>query len=119
MSNIVLNSKTYTGGSVVNGIMQWTERSLGLAGLFSWVRSQLRTTDRVRPRWTLRLPYPTPEGAAACCGPEQTRSADADINVRLDLDLSLAERTDFADRLQALVASAQFRASIIQLEQQT
>lgn len=119
MSDIVLNTKTYTGGSVVNGLMQWTERSLGLSGLFSWVRSQLRSTDRARPRWTLHLPFETPEGAPVCCGPNEFRSADADISIRLDHTLSTAERTDFADRLQALVASAQFRASIIQLEQQT
>lgn len=119
MSNIVLNTKTYTGtNNISQGIASWVERSLGLAALFSTVKSSLRIFDKVHIRWDLIQPYPQPEGAPVCCDPKDYRLGDTIIKTRLDPNLSLAERTDHADRLQALVASAQFRASIINLEQQ-
>lgn len=120
MSNIVLNTKTYTGtNGLVNGIASWVERSLGIAALFSVVRSSLRVTDKVRGKWDITQRLPQPEGSPVCCGPEEERIADCSIAFRLHPTLTLAERTDFADRLKDLVNSAQFRASILQLEQQT
>lgn len=119
MSNIVLNTKTYTGTTgTVNGVASWVERSLGIAKLFGLVKSSLRITDKIRGRWDLIQQFPQPEGAPVCCGPDEDRMADAILSFRLHPTLTLAERTDFADRLQDLVATAQFRASIISLEQQ-
>ena len=120
MSNITLNTKSYTGTSgLLNGVASWVERSLGLAALFSRVRSSIRLGDKSRVKWTLDQPYPQPEGAPVCCAPGEERDSSTTISTRLHPSLTTAERTDHADRLKDLVNSAQFRASIIQLEQQT
>lgn len=124
MSNIVLNTKTYTGtNSFVNGVVSWIERAAGIAAGFSTLRSSLRMDParegKVRVKWDIDMPIVATEDSSCTCTGDVLRSAVADISVRLDKSLTLAERTDFANRLQDLVASAQFRASLINLEQQT
>lgn len=120
MSTITLNTKAYIGtNSIVNGVAAFVERSLGIAKLFSEVRTSLRLTDKSRARVDLAVPFPQAEGAPVCCGPDEARLADAILNIRMHPSLTLAERTDFADRLKDLVSSAQFRALIISLEQQS
>lgn len=123
MSNITLNTKTYTGAGFVNGLVSWIERSAGIASGFSPVRSSLRTDPqkdgKVRGKWDIEMPIIATESSACSCAGDVLRVADAVISFRLDKGLTLAERTDFALRLKDLVASAQFQASITNLEQQT
>ena len=122
MSNLTLNTKTYTGAGLVNGLVSWIERSLGIASGFSVTRSSLRTDPekggKVRGKWDIDMPIVATESSACSCAGDVLRTADANISFRLDKRLTLAERTDFALRLKDLVASAQFQASIINLEQQ-
>lgn len=123
MSNLTLNTKTYTGAGLLNGLVSWIERSLGIASGFSTVRSSLRTdpekAGKVRIKWDMDMPVIATESSACSCAGDVLRSGDFAISIRLDKGLTTAERTDLAERLEDLVASAPFKASIINLEQQT
>lgn len=123
MSDLTLNTKTYSGAGFVNGLVSWIERSGGIAAAFSLVRSSLRVDPeakgKVRIKWDLDMPITAAEDSSCSCAGDVLRKADVTINVRIDKSMSTAERTDFMERLEDLVASAQFRASLISLEQQT
>jgi len=116
MSNITLNTKTYTGDGIFNGLASWTERSGGIAASFSRLTQSLVINSMARIRTKLVMPIVATESSSCACAGDVVRTADADISVRLHPGMTLAERTDFADRLQDLVASAQFRAALISLE---
>ena len=119
MSNMTLNTKVYAGTTaILNGVSHWVECSLGIAALFSRVRSSLRVADLVRIKVDLDLPYPQPEGAPVCCGPDEVRLATFVGSIRLHPSLTTAERTDFRLRLKDLFASAQITALIDNLDQQ-
>lgn len=123
MSNIVLNTKTYSGAGFLNGLVSWIERSGGVAAAFSVVRSSLRIdpekAGKVRIKWDLDMPIVATESSSCSCAGDVLRKGDFIITGRLDKGLTEAERTDLADRLSDLVQSAQFRAAVINLEQQT
>lgn len=123
MSNLTLNTKTYSGSGFVNGLVSWIERSGGIAAAFSVVRSSLRmdpeSKGKVRIKWDLDMPIVAAEGSECACPGDVLRKADVTVSIRLDKGLTLAERTDFMERLEDLVQTTQFRASVISLEQQT
>lgn len=117
MGNITLNTKTYNGSGVTNGIAQYIERSAGVAGGFSPVTGTVRQDSKSRVQWKLAQPVVAEEASACSCPGSVIRVMDANIQIRLDLGATLAERTDFALRLKDLVASADFQSSIINLQQ--
>jgi len=121
MANIVLNTKTYSGNGVVNGIASYTERSAGVAGGFSplTMSVSLPSGDKAKSRAHVKIGMPivATEASECACPGATLRRADADLNVRMDPTLSLAERTDFALRLKDLVASSEFQAMLISLQQ--
>lgn len=126
MSNLTLNTKTYTGAGLLNGVVSWIERSLGIASGFSAVRSSLRIDPesqkdggKIRIKWDLELPVVATEDSSCSCAGEVLRKADVNITIRIDKGYTTAERTDFMERLEDLVQTTQFRASVISLEQQT
>lgn len=116
MSNLVLNTKTYTGSGILNGIASWWDRSGGVAALFNRVTASIRINDKARVQWKIEQQFPQPEGAPVCCGPDEKRQADADIRIRLHPSLDATERTDFKARLVALVSTSDFSDSIVQLQ---
>lgn len=119
MANIVLNTKTYTGGGVANSIATYTERSSGVAAGFSPLTGTVRMDTKSRIQWKLGMPVIAAEASPCACPNDVVRRLDADLSIRFDPGATTAERTDFADRLKDLVNSAQFRASLISLEAPT
>lgn len=123
MSNLTLNTKTYSGAGFINGLVSWIERSGGIAAAFSTVVSSLRidpeSKGKVRIKWTMDMPIVAAEATSCACPGEVVRNADVTIQVRIDKGFTTAERTDFMERLEDLVQTTQFRASVISLEQQT
>lgn len=119
MSNIVLNTKTYLGRGIANGVASWAEISGGIAAAFSVLTSSLRIDSKVRGTWKLELPTVAEEASACACPGVVLSVCDATISFRMDTNADTATRTDFADRLEDLVASPEFRASIISLQQPT
>lgn len=120
MANIVLNTKTYNGSGVINGIAMYTERSAGVAGGFAPLSASVKVgngSDKTRIHWKAGLPVVAVEATSCACPGQSLRRADADFNIRMDSAMTLAERTDFALRLKDLVASPEFQASIISLQQ--
>jgi hypothetical protein len=118
--SITLNTKVYNGNGVIAGVSSYTERTAGVAAGFSPVTATVSVGDgtaKSRIRWKLHLPVVATEASACACPGQAIRSSDGDINVRLDPGSTTAERTDFALRLKDLVASPEFQASIINLQQ--
>lgn len=118
MSNIVLNTKTYSGSGIQNGVAAFVERSGGIAASFSQLKMSERIDTKIRGKATLDLPVVATEATSCSCPGTVLRVADANLQFRMDTTMTTAERTDFADRLKDLVSSAQFRAMIINLEVQ-
>lgn len=123
MANIVLNTKTYNGGGVLQGTAIYTERSAGVASAFSGLSGLVQLASsaskdaKTRVRWKFDVPTISAEATPCACPGEVIRVGDADVIVRFSKGATLVERTDVADRLVSLVSSAQFRASLISLEQ--
>lgn len=112
---IVLNTKTYNWSGWVNGVSSWIERSLGLAALFSSVTASLRIDSMAREQWKLTVPFP-PVPAEGCCATETVLGfAEATINIRMSPSLTTANRTDFRERLEDLIQSAEFTAAVVNL----
>lgn len=122
MANIVVNTKTYSGLGVVNGTAQYVERSAGTASGFSGMSAIVQLAgsskgSKTRIRWKFDVPVITAEATPCACPDDVIRAADVDVIVRFAKGATVAERTDITDRLKDLIASAQFRASLISLEQ--
>lgn len=117
MGNITLNTETYNGTGVTNGVAQYIERSAGVAAGFSPVTGSVRQDSKSRVQWKLAQPVVATEASSCSCPGTVIRVMDADIRARLDPGATLAERTDFALRLKDLVASVEFQQSIINLQQ--
>lgn len=117
MSNIVLNTLTFNGdGYIAPGVVQWTYRGGGVYAGFQTLRASAASSDKkIRPKWDLHMPVVATEDSACACTGTVLRSADATISVRLDPGLTPVERTAFADELKDLVASSQFRDTLINL----
>lgn len=119
MPNIVLNTKTYNGSGIANGVASYMERSSGLAAGFSPLTAAVKALESGKSRisWKLFQPTVAAEASSCSCPGQVLRVNDANIGVRLDPGATLAERTDFALRLKDLVASTEFQSSIINLQQ--
>lgn len=117
MPNITLNELVFSGdGYIAPGVVQWTNREGGVFAGFQTLRASAANSDKkIRPKWDLHMPIVATEDSSCACTGTVLRMADATINVRLDIGLTTAERTAFADELQDLVASSQFRDSLINL----
>lgn len=117
--SIVLNTKTYNWSGWINGVSSWIERSLGLAALFSSVTASVKIDTMARETWKLHVPFPTVP-ADGCCATEPVLGiAEATINLRMSPSLTIANRTDFRERLKDLIQSAEFTAAVVNLQTPT
>lgn len=121
---MILNSKTYAFSGVAGAFTRYAYRALGLAQLFSWVtaavtqgKAKLNKPASTRVRWNILQIVPVPEDSACGCeGDIKSRSTvyfDADIDGSSDA----AARADLLAQIQDLVLTAEFAASITNLEQ--
>lgn len=118
MSTIVLNTKNYIGVGTTNGVSNFIERSGGTAASFSRLDTSVKIESKTtRVKWTVGVPVVNVADANACvCPGEVLRESFAAISIAMGAGATVAERTDFVDRLKDLVQSEQFRSSVINLQ---
>ena len=119
--SIVLNTKTYTfRGFNPQSISTYAETSAGVPNGFSWLTDKVEGADgtgKVKSRWKLKVPVVAATDTDCGCAGDLLREITVDVVVTSDRGSTVTERTDVADRIRDLVASPEFRASIINLIQ--
>ena len=115
-SNITLNTKVYTPRGTSNGISTWAlAGDATFGGATSTVTESVRgplSDGSTRTRWVLEAPKAASADSACACTGEILGRAKADIVISVPSSLTAAERQDFVDRLQALVALSVFDVSV-------
>lgn len=122
MANISLNTKTYTGNGIQNGIATYVERSGGVASSFSPLTGSVRLGSGETPSriaWKLVYPVVATDDSECGCAGTVLRSSTIDISVRVSPTATSAELTDLSIRLKDLAADATFMASIASLASPT
>lgn len=114
--SITLNTKVYTPRGTQNGISTWA-----LAGDATFGGAQSSVTESVRgplsdgnyrTRWIVTIPKAATADSACSCVGAILGTGKADIQIQIPTNFTAAERQDFVDRLQALVALAVFDVSV-------
>jgi hypothetical protein len=115
-ASITLNTKVYTPRGTQNGISAWA-----LAGDTTFGGAQSDVTESVRgplanglyrTRWVLSLPKVATADTACSCVGAILGKGKADVTIDIPTSFTAAERQDFVDRLQALVALSVFDVSV-------
>lgn len=118
--SLTLNTKVYVPRGVESQVAKWAlanDASFGGATSFATQSVRGPSKDGIyRVRYTLSVPKAaTADSTCACIG-SILGTADADFVVRIPATFTLAERQDFADRLQGLIANAIFDTAVGSLE---
>lgn len=115
-SSITLNTKVYTPRGTQNGVSTWA-----LAGDATFGGAQSTVTESVRgplsngnyrTRWVVSIPKAASADSACGCTGQITSTGKADIVIDIPTNMTAAERQDFVDRVQALVALSVFDVSV-------
>lgn len=116
MSNIVLNSLTYVGTGILQGVSWFWERSAGIVSAFRSLSCRINFADkRSNVQWKVVLPVTKAEDTACGCTGEVLRTAVVTITVHHDQLATVAERTATLTSVRDLVASTPFGESITSL----
>lgn len=117
---ISLNGKSYSPAGVRSGVATWFYRVLGIANGFSKLTSSLTRTGgasrNYKTDWLLAIPVVATESNGCVCEGDVTRTAYLQILSTVSPASTTVERQELLDQLDDLVASAAFRASILDLE---
>lgn len=113
---LTLNTKVYTPRGTQNGITSWAlanDPTFGGAqsDLTESVRGPL-TNGSYRTRWVLNVPKNAAEDSPCACTGSSLGRGKADIVIDVPVSFTAAERQDFVDRIQALVALSVFDVSV-------
>lgn len=115
-ASITLNTKVYTPRGTQNGISTWA-----LAGDATFGGALSTVTESVRgpnsdgdtiTRWVVTIPKAATADTACGCVGSILGTAKADLKLTIPSNLTTAERQDFVDRVQALVALSVFDVSV-------
>lgn len=115
-SSITLNTKVYTPRGTQNGISTWS-----LAGDSTFGGAQSNMTESVRgplsngtyrTRWLLTVPKVASSDSACSCTGASMGQGKCDIVIDFPVSFTSAERQDFVDRIQAMVALTVFDSSV-------
>jgi hypothetical protein len=115
-ASITLNTKVYTPRGTQQGVSTWalagdTSFGGGVSLVTESVRGPLANGGN-RSRWVVTVPkLATADSACACTGGDIGKGK-ADIVIDVPSSFSAAERQDFVDRIQALVALSVFDVSV-------
>lgn len=114
MSNIVLNTLTFVGEGLVNGLSSWWNRLAGLFNGFLKLENQINPTkNKVNVSWRLRYPVLVTESSAcACPGELAFEPTYVNIHVSFDKHAPMAHRVAVAAMVKDLAACTQFQDSI-------
>lgn len=120
MTNLVLNTLTYTGAGVTNQVAQWWNRVSGFAAGFSLADLSLRfSTEKWRGKGRLTLPTLVEEDSSCGCEGQVHDTSDVEFSFRIDPKASPATRLDLYLRFKDFVSSTQVRAMFENLEYPT
>jgi hypothetical protein len=118
--NLTLNTKVYVPRGRNGDEAAWAlvgDATFG--GATSTVKESVRGPSKdgiTRVRFTLDLPKAASADSACGCVGQITAQGYADIQIRVPSTFTTAERQDFVDRIQALVATTVFDVSVGALE---
>jgi hypothetical protein len=115
-SSITLNTKVYTPRGTQQGISSWAlAGDATFGGAVSTVSESVRgplSDGKYRTQWKVIIPKATTEDSACGCAGTINGTAKADIVLSFPTSFTAAERQDFVDRVQALVALSVFDVSV-------
>lgn len=115
-STLTLNTKVYTPRGTSNGVSTWSlANDTTFGGAQSNVTESVRgplSDGNYRTRWIVDIPKAATADSACACTGQLLGKARADINITIPSSFTAAERQDFVDRLQALVALSVFDLSV-------
>ena len=119
-SNLTLNTKVYTPRGTSNGVSSWVlANDTTFGGAPSTVTESVRgplEAGLSKVRWVVAIPkVATVDSACSCIG-ASLGLGKADVNITVPASFTLAERQDFVDRIQDLVALIVFYKSVADLE---
>lgn len=115
MSNLVLNSLTYVGQGIINGVNRFIEKSAGLVTGFVNLTNRVAFQDKTIVHWKLVIPTLVPEDSECGCAGQVKYTNYLDITVRYDRSTTAADRTAMLTTIRDLVATANFGDSITSL----
>lgn len=115
-SSMTLNTKAYTPRGTQNGISTWAlagDATFGgaVSTLTESVRGPLGD-GKTRTRWVLSVPKNATADSPCACTGSNLGTGKADIVIDIPANFTAAERQDFVDRIQAMVATTVFDASV-------
>lgn len=113
---ITLNTKVYAPRGTQNGISTWAlAGDATFGGAQSDVTESVRgplTNGNYRTRWVVSVPkIATADSTCACIG-SILGKGKADFTIDIPVAFTAAERQDFVDRIQALIALSVFDVSV-------
>lgn len=115
-SNLTLNTKVYVPRGTQSGVSSWAlAGDATFGGATSYVTESVRSTladGTNRTRWKMDVPKAASEDSSCACTGTILGKATADFNIVTPTVFTAAERQDFVDRLQALVALSVFDVSV-------
>lgn len=115
-SSITLNTKVYTPRGTSQGISSWAlAGDATFGGAPSTVSESVRgplSDGQYRTQWKVIIPKATTVDTACACAGSIIGTAKADIVLSFPSAFTAAERQDFVDRIQALVALSVFDVSV-------
>lgn len=115
-STLTLNTKVYTPRGTQQGISSWAlagDASFG--GATSTVSESVRgplSDGNYRTQWKIIIPKAATVDSSCACVGQVIGTAKADLVMSFPSSMTLAERQDFVDRIQSLVALAVFDVSV-------
>ncbi|DAD51543.1 TPA_asm: coat protein [ssRNA phage Gephyllon.3_5] len=115
-ASMTLNTKVYTPRGTSNGVSKWA-----LTGDATFGGAQSEVTESVkgpysdgtyRTRWVLLVPKAATADTACGCVGTITGTGKADFNITFPVNFTQAEKQDFVDRIQSMVATTVFDVSV-------
>lgn len=113
MSNIILNTLTYVGEGLANGVSRFVNRAAGLYAGFSAALGRVTSSQKkVTVRWNFTVPVLITGDTACGCDGEVRYITYVETTVRFDQAASAAHREDVYLRLKDLVGSVPYATSV-------
>jgi hypothetical protein len=116
MANLTLNSKVYIPRGASDGVAKWIlvgDATFG--GAPSQVSESVRgplSDGTYRTRWLVDVPKVASVDSACACIGSNIGKGRADMTFVVPTSFTTAEKQDFVDRVQALIALAVFDVSV-------
>lgn len=117
MSNIVLNSLTYVGNGIINGLNSFIERSAGVVNGFRYLNNRVTLGDRTTVSWKITDPVLIAADSPCGCAGKVKYTNYVDITLRADRATTADERAAILQSIRDLVATSNFGSSITSLVQ--